>query len=568
MQRFSLIILITLFIINTGFSQNDSVKFYSPVNYKILLSGNFGETRTNHFHAGIDIKTGGVEGKEIFSIADGYISRIKITEGGYGKALYITHPNGYTSVYGHLQRFNNTIESYTKNIQYEKQSFTVNIFPEKNELPVKGGELIALSGNTGSSAGPHLHFEVRRSDYQVPRNPLLYNFPVEDTIAPKPRRVYFYEQMKYDSINLYTKKDFACYKVGNNSYRIKNPVVLSSEFGVGVEVFDYLNGSHNKCGAYTIDLYLDSSLIYHHIINEIPFDVAKFINAHLDYEELKKHKRHVQKLFISEFNKLNIYDKVVNNGIINIADTNLHQLSIAFSDVNKNVSEINIDFKVNQNKARQATPNYQAIIPVDSEFVFDTSGFRLKAQAYSVYEPVLFQFAINDELPISASRVYKIHDSFTPLHKPIEIAIQPTKLDSSLIPNYYITSWNDKNELTPSGGYFEDGFVKATISKLGDYAVVVDTLKPEIKLKNFTEGQDLSNSSEIQLEIFDHESGIMEYMGYIDGEWALFEFDPKNDLLRYEFDPKRIEKGKTHDLEIIVTDNRDNMRFLNTKFYW
>jgi len=179
----------------------DKTLFISPVKIPLLLSANFGELRIDHFHSGIDIKTQGVTGQEIVSASFGYIYRIGVSPGGFGKALYIKHPSGYSTVYGHLDRFTPEIDEYVKERQYEKKSFLVTLYPPKEKFTVKQGDLIAYSGNSGSSGGPHLHYEIRRSENEKPVNPLVFDFGIRDNIDPVIEKLFIYPVNIQTSIN-------------------------------------------------------------------------------------------------------------------------------------------------------------------------------------------------------------------------------------------------------------------------------------------------------------------------------------------------------------------------------
>ena len=222
-----LILLIILFSSNLTFSQD----YINPLDFRLLLSGTFGELRGNHFHAGIDFKTKGVEGQNIYAIADGYISRIKVSSYGYGKALYINHPDGKTSVYAHLQKFSEKIDTIVKKEHYKREQFEINIFPKANSIQVKQGEIIALSGNSGSSQGAHLHFEIRDTKTEHPLDPLDYGFKVIDNISPILKEIKIFDIDNHDLSSTYkiSKK--------NKKYYTQDTIYSNSKVGIGIYTY-------------------------------------------------------------------------------------------------------------------------------------------------------------------------------------------------------------------------------------------------------------------------------------------------------------------------------------------
>ncbi|RMG76485.1 MAG: M23 family metallopeptidase, partial [Bacteroidetes bacterium] len=349
-------ILLTCVLIQLSYSllgQNkDSLEFKYPQNYfrspldiPLLLAGNYGEIRSNHYHAGIDIKTEGVEGKNVYAAADGYVSRIKISEGGYGKALYITHPNGYTTVYAHLKRFNDTIEQYVRKQQYLKESYEIELFPPKNSLKVKKGDIIAVSGNTGGSGGPHLHFEIRETDTEVPINPLLFGFDIKDDIPPIIKHLTIYPIDDTSFVNRRSRPKRYALSGSNGKYSLSATPEVKGIIGFGIEVIDKLNGSNNRCGIYSIDLTIDGDTIYRHHIEDIPFHKTRYINCHVDYEAWKKDGIKTQRCYRLPNNQLDFYDKLKYNGLYMFTDDSVHEVRFIVKDTYQNTSELVFNVK-------------------------------------------------------------------------------------------------------------------------------------------------------------------------------------------------------------------------------
>ncbi len=566
------ILLFTLLIaFQYTISAQTKTDFRSPLDIPLYLSGNFGELRSDHFHSGIDIKTQGTIGQKVYSIEDGYVSRIKVQGGAYGHALYITHPNGYTSVYGHLSDYNVNIKAYTRNVQYSRESFEVDLYLKPEELPVKKGEIIALSGNSGSSAGPHLHFEVRRTANQHPSNVLMYKFPVKDDIAPKFTQLLIYPRGEdaqirqgYSQIVFELEKHDDLYTIAN-----KEDVSVFGKIGFGVEVYDYLNGSRNRCGVYTLELKIDGERYFMTEMGEFSFSESRFINAHIDYEYKKEKQHSVQRLYKLPYNELSIYKQVRGDGLIDIMDTALHQISILATDAYGNQSELSFNIKgagVKQNMASKSV-KYDQLLPYNAAGSFVDRDIKMSFPAYTFYEDVPFTYARTAGLPETESDIFHVYSPIAPIHKKIKLSLKPNSDLSLFKDKLCMVSINDNNEISCVGGKYENGYVTTELRSFGKYAVAIDSIAPTIQALNIQSGMNLNGQSSIRFLIKDELSGISSYKGYIDNEWILMQFDPKNDLLFYTFDDERIGSQKNHEFELYIEDSKGNTSFYHTNFF-
>ncbi|MFL2639347.1 MAG: M23 family metallopeptidase [Flavobacteriaceae bacterium] len=311
-MNFSRIIILFFLVPMTNVSQEKYPQNYftQPLKNELILSGNFGELRSNHFHSGIDIKTQKKQGLNVHSSAEGFISRIKISHGGFGKALYIDHPNGFTTVYGHLKNFNKKIESFIKKIQYQKKSYEIDMYLNKNNLLVEKNEIVAFSGNTGSSTGPHLHFEIRSSKNQKPLNPLLFGFSVDDMRRPEIKSIYLYNNIDFNNYRSINPNKLNLKKV-NDSIYITNEALVENKFGFGVNIFDRQDLANNKNGVYKILSFVDNNLVSSIKFDGFSFEESILINTLIDYKHYSETKEKIIKLFKTKGNKLSIYDKYI-----------------------------------------------------------------------------------------------------------------------------------------------------------------------------------------------------------------------------------------------------------------
>ena len=561
----SIFLLTALFTLSVG-AQNNYPKtdFIPPVDFNMALSGTFGELRDNHFHSGMDIKTWGAQGKPLYAVADGFVSRIKVSPGGFGKAIYIEHPNGYTSVYAHCLNFIDTINIYVKDEQYKQESFEVNLFPDKEMFPVRQGEVIAHSGNTGSSMGPHLHFEIRETKGQIPVNPLLFGLPVDDFIRPKIKRLIVYPYGNFSLIEGENQPIELALAGWGPDYRLKNSdtLMVSGKVYFGIETYDQLNDAKNKNGVYSIQVFIDSALVYSHQMEKFPFSESKYVNSLIDYSYYSQHKKRIQKTYIEPGNNLSVYANTTNNGIFELIDDKTHTITYIVKDASGNGSTLKFQLKSSPPTFQEVFANgnhknHDIIFGHDRENIFETDSLKFTVPKGALYDTLQFQFSEQGSDEFEYSKIYSIHNNSKPLHKPCKLMIVPKNIEEKYQDKYLIARLAGKNnKLLAAGGKWEDGFLTAWISSFGSYVIAIDTIPPQIEPVNIFPGKNLEGQNNIRFKIEDGLAGIKDYRATMNGKWILMEWDPKNYLLTYRID-ERTKKGDNQ-FKLIVTDGRGN----------
>ncbi|TKC07026.1 M23 family metallopeptidase [Pedobacter frigoris] len=529
------------------------------------LAGSFGELRANHFHSGMDYRTNQREGYPVYAIADGYISRLRIQNSGFGLALYINHPNGYTSVYGHLQRFGAKIAQQVKSIQYQKKSYEIDEFPNSLLIPVRKGDVIAYTGNTGSSGGPHLHFEIRNTKTEATINPQLFGLDIPDNVPPVIYSMYIYRLNK-KTFNQSIPKQYFQVTGANGTYRLNkvNTINLSGEVGFGIVATDKHNGASGTNGVYSIELELDDKPVYTSALERFQFENSKAINSHIDYPTYITTKKSIQKSFVDPGNPLQIYSNLINNGRIEFTDGELHKLKYTITDGKGNKSILSFIVQSDAKAIIDAPqpPAGSTIYAYNNLNEFNTPEVKVILPKGTLYNELNFQYKKLPKPVVNAySDIHQIHNNLTPLHTGFEIWI---KADSTL--NKYKEKALIVNTGRGSqGGYFENGYVKAKPRTFGSYFISIDTLPPTIIPVNIADGKNMNGISKMSFKIRDNLSGIKSFNGYIDGKWILMEFDTKTASLWHTFDEKTTS-GK-HTLEVIVADMKDNNKNYSITFY-
>ncbi|MCF8363612.1 MAG: M23 family metallopeptidase [Prolixibacteraceae bacterium] len=543
-------------------------EFTAPVDFPIVLNGNFGELRTNHFHAGIDIKTNGETGLPVYSIDDGYISRIAVSPSGYGKAIYIDHPNGYTSVYAHLDGFTEPVAEWVKKEQYRLKTYRVNLYPEKNQFKFKNGDIIAYSGNSGSSDGPHLHFEIRKTSNQNPVNPQKFNFGIEDQTNPVVENLCIYPLSDSSHVENATTKKYYNLVFYDGAYHIKGKPTIEGfgELGFGIDAIDYIDGNWSKCGIYQMEYWVDNQLVNAFQIDQLQYSKMRDINSHIDYEAAIERNEKYHKTFIEPGNKLDIYKQTRNRGIFNFNNGKRHTVSIVFFDINMNSAKIEFTLRSTKPVAHPKIKTV-AFFQYNEENKFTDDEIDITLPPNALYNDLHFIYKKGKTPPGAFSSLHRVHRPFTPLDKAIDIAVKPVGLPEKLYNKALLAHFDiKKGTYSAIGGEFINGKVISTTMKFGDVCVVADTIPPKIDVLSFKNNQ-LMEPSRIRFKIEDELSGVDNYNVFIDGKWILFSYDMKRDMLEYIFD-ENIEKGKTHQLRLEVTDKKNNLAVFETSFYY
>ena len=541
---------------------DNNLNYRSPLEIPLIFAANFGELRTNHFHMGVDYKTKHVEGMKIFSVQDGYVSRIKVSSYGYGKAIYINHPEGVTSVYAHCSLFKGKIDSIVKFYQHLQESFEIDIELTADEIKVKKGQVIALSGNTGGSTAPHLHFELRDTKTETALNPLKFGYKIKDSKSPKLSHLKIYSLSKEGYIA--SDKSFK-YKLSltNSIYfpeqkTIYIPINFLPEnggLGFSFDAYDPYDLSYNKLGIYESKLIINDELMFETKIDSISFDHTRYINTYTDFHEFSNNRRNYHKSFKNLNNPLTIYNDK-KNGIIKVKPGDMLNIDYQIFDTEKNKSDVSFKIIITKsNEKNYAVTNFTdddfININKPSYFFNKDSSIKIKAKENTFYEPIYFKIKEKN-----SSSDFTFGEKNVPIQKQIDIHIDINKLNSSIFNKYYLTV-NDR--------YLETMISDSTLSVkskyLGDFRLKTDTIPPKIRQKNFS-NNNVSTYNKIRWEIVDTNSGILNYDIYIDDKWQILEYEYKNNTVTFNI-PNSLKGQK--EVKIVVTDNCSNIQVWKKK---
>ncbi|QBN20039.1 M23 family metallopeptidase [Flavobacterium nackdongense] len=535
--------------------------FSPPLAIPMQLSGNFGELRPNHFHAGFDFKTLQKEGLEVYSVADGYVSRIKISTFGNGKTIYITHSNGYTSVYGHLQRAAGPIEDFVKKIHYEEQSFEIERYLKPGEMVVKKGQLIGLSGNTGASEGPHLHFEFRDNITENIINPMLFGFDkfMKDTKKPIIFNIYAYPLDNESIVNQSKRPLLLNLSLQKDGTYLADKVVANGKIGFGINTFDYDDVSFNRNGIYKVQTFYNGNPNFGYQFDTYSFDEMRYVNALIDYSMYKKTQQRVQKLFMKSPYNLSIIKTDGSNGIINVVPNLSGQYRIEVSDYYGNLTTVAIPI------VDEILPAIIAKEPVSKYFVKAKNESNFSKGNISVFFPSnTFYEDFNLNFDVKNDTLY-LHDDSVPVNSNFTIEIEDHKFTETQREKLFIASIGAK-KLSYNYTFRKDNIFKTNVKTLGKYALVLDTIPPKITIAKPIEGKWLTDKKSIQFTISDELSGIKSYNGFLNGKWILFEYDNKTKKITHNFSDGIVAEG-ANELKIIVVDNLGNSTIFETRFF-
>lgn len=530
--------------------------FRSPLQIPLYLSGTFGEIRGNHFHSGIDIKTQQRTGLKVVAAAEGQIVRIKVSPYGFGNALYLQHPNGYTTVYAHLQRFSDEIAEYVREQQYQREKFAVNLFPPAGMFGYQKGEVIGFTGNSGGSGGPHLHFEVRNTANENIINPLLFGFEVADTRSPDIYHLEVYEFHEGELVASQTKDLLAR---GNGHYSLSGSNIVETNHlpAFGITTFDRQNGYPNKNGAYSIKLCVGDQVVYNYQMETFAFAETRYVNSHIDYAQKKCCRRTINKLYLDPHNQFSAYLNTKKMNFPKLVKDSLYDVEITVSDVAGNESKLNFELLYQPKPGFKVPEPAAAVFRADQANYFKEEDVQFSLPQGALYRNVYFDYERKEACDDCLSAVHRLASNEIPVHRYYNIKIKPGQTTGIPRNKMAIASIEDGRVLDYEGSKRDGDFIVGRTRQLGEFAVVADTIAPDVKAVNFSNGSSFSKSAELRVYVEDNFSGIDTYRAEVNGKWVLFDYDAKNDVLigRVEYWP--IESG-THELQVMVSDELNN----------
>lgn len=554
------IAILLVFASQTIFAQYPKDYFRSPLDIPINLSGTFGELRPNHFHSGLDIRTNNVEGLPVYASADGIIVRIKVSAFGYGKALYIAHPNGYTTVYGHLQKFSDKIEEYVKEQQYKQKSFEVELYP--STLKVTQSEIIALTGNSGGSGGPHLHFEFRDTATEKIINPMAFgmNKLIKDEMKPVISSLMVYPVNDSTSVNKSKNPvSLSLQKQVDGSF-LASKVVASGKIGFALNSYDLSTNNYNKNGIYKVVSYLNGSQNFKYEFDTFAFDESKHVNYFIDFYRYKKLNQRFQKLFIKESYPLSIISGNTKNGFIDIKPNVNYTYKIEVSDFHGNKAIVNVP--ISYEKEVNSVPasskgNFYIKTKSDYNFEFEKTGVYIPVNA--LYE--------NTSLNISEKEgVLDIENNYEAIQNGLTVTLDMSHLSEEEQKKAFVGTLLGL-KLDYNSSFRKTNKVSSKVKAFGKYKVGFDTVAPRIYNPNFIEGSNISKLTTLSVSISDAISGIDTYNAYLNNEWILMEYDYKTKKLVHNLKDGKVISGK-NDIKIVVTDKLDNTATFSSNFIY
>jgi len=542
------IIIIFLFT-NTAifYSQKTATGFILPLDNNPIITGNYGEIRPNHFHAGLDFTTDPIKNLPIKCVYDGYVSRIKISSVGYGKALYITHPNGYVSVYAHQKKYAYQIETYIQNQQKKLKQNEIDVTLKPHELIFKKGDIIGYTGNTGGSTGPHLHFEIRHELSEIPINPLLiYN--IKDDIKPIITHISLYNTK--DTSTIFLEKIIPVKNSNNTLSLLSNSVITTdSHLAIAYAGFDLSNGTTNKNNIYEVKLSLDNKLIYHHQLNNISFDNGRFVNVFSE----KSNGTKLQKCFTPTCFSIDIYKEVINKGMIQLNDTLFHLINLEVNDEHNNKNSLAFYLKTKSQSTYHTIKNIPNLF-CNLDYTKKEIDYMIQIKAGSLAENSTILMQKNNT---SSENSVQIKSTPSFLIKPMLVSLKIDKV----IEKYKIKLVMLCNQAS-IGGIYENGWLTSETKTFGTFSYAYDTIAPHITLVKSS--KKINSKHFISFKIKDDLSGIKEYHVYLNNEWTIAEYDAKTEQLFCYFN-EQTPKGKI-ELKIEVTDKVNNTKIYKNNF--
>ncbi len=533
--------------------------FIYPVEAKIELAANFGELRPNHYHMGLDCRTDKVQNKIVKAAADGYIARVSIAPFGFGRAIYINHPNGLTTLYGHLNNFYPELEKYVKDKQYQLQSWQVSLEIPVGLFPVKKGQFIAYSGNTGGSQGPHCHFEIRDTKTDKVLNPLLFGFPIPDYVSPTILRLAMYDRCK--STYSQSPKLFGLKKINGNYTTIENLIAVNiDKISFGISANDKVSRSNNPNGIYEAVIYMDGQALSGFQLDNITYDETRYMNAHIDYKTRVAGGPYIEHLFRLPGYPQGVYKDINGDGVIELNDDSIHQIKIVVKDASGNTSVLEFKIKkgliLEKNLSQDSASYFQK-----KEFhpgfvnIFENDDLQLFLSAAALYDSVAFSYSKKPTLNANSfSEIHAVLSGLIPVQDNFTIRIKANKPVEEKFADRILMrrTWGSKTEVvkaTKDGNWYT-----AKFRSFGNFELIADD-EPPVITGGFAQNTNLSHASQIVFTPKDNNEEIKNFRAELDGKWLRFTNDKGRSFI-YIFD-EMCPHGN-HALKVSVEDEAGN----------
>ncbi len=543
--------------------------FIYPLNIPPSLAGNFGDLRSNHYHMGIDLRTQQRENLPVVAAADGYVSHLRVEPYGYGRAIYLTHPNGYTTVYGHLNKFFPKLEDYLRRQEYATESWEQDIDFSPDQFPVHQGQFIAWSGNTGGSEGPHLHFEIRDSglSHGHSHNPLLFGLPIPDHVPPALYRVGVFDRSQ--SIYEQSPRVYPLRKRTQRGESYYTPTdtlikVPYGKFSLGVSMQDKMDNSF-AFGVYRTDLYVDDSLHNTFRIEESIYGDSRYINAGIDYFSRYNGGGYMQHLSRLPGNHSPYFQESTSDGVLQLEDDIIHQVEVEVYDVAGNTSLLR--FHIQRDSALTFPQNkmdgivVQKLAP-NQPAIFENASVQVALDKDALYDTVLLRYNTSGAPADAISVMHSIGDYRLPVHTPYMVRIKPAVLLPDSMKSkvvMVIQSGHKKDALQCT---WQDDWAAAEWMNFGDFYLKLDTVPPTLRPINVRDGATFIKDQQLVFDAKDETGDLQSFKGYIDGRWVIFR--QKDNRFTYDFDD-HCPTGE-HTLEVRAVDLAGNITTFQCNF--